>query len=160
MASGDSIAIGPATDDQLDDLVELSGLLFEEDAAQYDRLVDLGWAAREGRADLLGLMDSPAGLVLAAAIDGRAVGLLVGYHQETSSTRHAFRFAVLRSLYVRSGHRRVGLAKQLVDEFVAWTRAEHCAEVHVSSYSENEPAQKLYQRLGFAPRSLTRVLDL
>lgn len=144
----------------LAELVVLGSNLFEEDAAKHDTFIDLSWSEREGRADFERLLNDPDSVVLVARVGERVVGHLVGYSHASSTTRLPVTYAVLRSLYVEPDHRRQGVANALVDEFLTWARARGCAEALVDHYANNEPAQRFYERWGFAARSVSRVLDL
>jgi GNAT superfamily N-acetyltransferase len=68
--------------------------------------------------------------------------------------------AVLRSLYVERDRRRQGIGHLLTERFVAWARENGCVEAHVESYTANGAAQQFYERHGFTPQSLSRVLPL
>ncbi|MGB8858392.1 MAG: GNAT family N-acetyltransferase [Ilumatobacteraceae bacterium] len=152
--------VEPATADELDVLVEQGAALFREDAGSYDTFIDFTWSDREGRADFERLMASDDCLVLVAREGATVIAHLVGYTHAASPTRLAVTYANLRSLYVEPDHRRQGAADQLTAAFVDWARAKGCAEAHVDSYARNEPAQRLYERHGFAVRSTARALTL
>lgn len=152
--------VSVATHADIDDLVGLGARLFEEDAAVHDTYIDLTWSDREGHADTRQLIDSDGGFVLIAREGEAAIGHLVGYSYEGSSTREPVRFAVLRSLYLVPGHRRSGVGRQMVERFVQWAGVQGCVEAHVSSYVANDRAQVFYETLGFEARSLSRVLTL
>lgn len=154
------ITVQPATESDVDDLVEFGAKLFAEDAAVHDTYIDLTWSEREGHADVAQLMSSDDGLVLIAKDDGTAIGHLVGYCSPASSTRQPVRFAVLRSMYLLPSHRRGGVGRELVRQFRRWAAAQDCVEAHVSAYVANQPAQQFYQALGFEARSVSHVLSL
>ncbi|MDO8364115.1 MAG: GNAT family N-acetyltransferase [Actinomycetota bacterium] len=151
--------VGPATVDDIDTLVEQGAALFREDAGAFDTFIDFTWSAREGRADLERLLGSEDCLVLVAR-DDEVIAHLVGYTHVASPTRLPVTYANLRSLYVEPSHRRRGVADQLTRAFVEWARVKGCAEALVDSYAANEPAQRLYERHGFAVRSTARALGL
>lgn len=146
-----------ARSDDLDDLVRLETALFVEDAGVYEEFADTSWPEREGRDDFRRLIESSKCLVLVAEEVGGVVGFLAGYTAPSSPTRQPVEYAVLRSLYVTSGQRRRGAAQLLIDEFLAWAIANDCVEAHVDSYAANVGAQALYERNGFAVRSISRV---
>lgn len=152
--------IEAATIEDLDVLVEQGGVLFVEDAGVYDTFIDFTWSAREGRADFERLIASDDCLVLVARAGTEAVAHLVGYTHAASPTRQKVTYANLRSLYVVPTSRRQGVGDALTRAFVAWARAEGCAEAHVDAYAANEPAQRLYERHGFVVRSTARALGL
>lgn len=152
--------VEPAQFGDLDRLVELESALFCEDAVQHERFADLTWPEREGRQDFERLLTNPSALVLVARVGTAVVGHAVGYVGQSSPTRLPYTFGVLRSMYVDAGHRDSGIGGLLTESFISWARAQGCAEVHVDSYAANEGAQRFYERHGFEPQSLSRVLRL
>ncbi len=99
-------------------------------------------------------------MVLLARDGGTAVGLLMAYAAASVPTRVPIRYAVLRSMYVTEGHRRSGVARSLIDEFLDWARQAGCVEAQVNHYVANEPAADLYESVGFRAHSLNRTLPL
>jgi len=138
----------------------LESTLFEEDAGRHDPYSDTTWPAREGMRDFRDLMNSPESIVLVARTAGDIVGFLAGYTSHPTPTRQLVNYAILRSMYVKGSARRLGAAKGLTEHFTAWARGRSCVEVHVSHYAANDAARELYEELGFAERSVTRVLAL
>jgi ribosomal protein S18 acetylase RimI-like enzyme len=158
---GDHVTlIEPAAIDDIDSLVALESKLFLEDAGRHDRYADVTWPTREGRRDFVRLMADPASLVLVARDGTAVVGLLVAFISEPTPTRQPVRYAVLRSMYVDRDRRRRGLGHLLTEQFVSWARTRGCVEAHVDSYVANGAAQDFYEQLGFASRSLSRVLTI
>ncbi len=152
--------IDEATNDDVGAVVELESALFVEDAGRHDPHADTGWPAREGRRDAEQLLASPDATVLVARAAGAVVGMLVGYATPSSPTRQPVDYAILRSLYVADDWRRQGVAGQLTERFLAWARDRGCVEAHVDHYAANAAAGGLYQRLGFAERSVSRARAL
>jgi ribosomal protein S18 acetylase RimI-like enzyme len=134
--------------------------LFMEDAGVHERQVDPTWVEREGEGDLRRLTDDVDSLLLVARAEDLVVGYLAGYLSMFGPTRHPGRFAVLRSLCVDRPHRRMGVGQQLTTAFLTWARDHGCVEAQVSSYVANGPAQAFYERSGFVPQSLSRVVQL
>ena len=154
------INIAEATPADIETLVELEAALFAEDAGQHDPHSDTTWPNREGRKDFEDLIASPDRIVLAACRDDVVVGLLVGYAAKSSPTRQPVEYGILRSLYIAKEARRSGLATLLTERFVVRASERGCVEAHVDHYTANEAAGELYERCGFAPRSVARVLPL
>ena len=152
--------VEPATHDDIDKLVELEAGLFREDGGRHDPLVDMAWPDREGRNDFERLLANPSAIVFVARSGTTAVGHAVGYVSESSPTRLPVTYGVLRSMYVDVGNRDAGVGGLLAEAFISWARARGCAEVHVDSYVANEGAQRFYERHGFEPHSVSRVLRL
>ena len=48
----------------------------------------------------------------------------------------------------------------MTERLIAWARDNNCVETHVDSYVANEPAQRFHEHLGFAERSVSRVLPV
>jgi len=149
-----------ATESDVDAVIELESRLFAEDSGVHEPYADVGWPAREGAEDFADLLANPDAVVLLARDDSDAVGLLMAYAATAGSTRKPVRYAVLRSMYVAHGHRRTGVARALIEEFLGWARRRECVEAQVNHYVANEPAGTLYERFGFEPHSLDRVLHL
>ena len=141
-------------------LVELEVLLFTEDAGVHDPHADVTWPQREGAADFQRLLADDNSVVLVARCNGTVVGHVAGYTALSSPTRQPVTFGVLRSMYVRRDARGAGVGQRLTAAFVDWARGQGCVEVHVDSYFENATARRLYERSGFAPRSVAHVLRL
>ncbi|MCC9307662.1 GNAT family N-acetyltransferase [Kitasatospora sp. RB6PN24] len=57
----------------------------------------------------------------------------------------------LKELYVRAGHRRRGVARQLMDAVHAEARAAGCRRVEWTADRDNPPALQLYAALGVEP---------
>lgn len=144
----------------IDGLVDLGSALFAEDAGRHDTFVDTTWPQREGRADFERLVSDTSSIVLVAHDDGYVVGFLDGYRTGSSPTRQPVDYAILRSMYVRSQHRRTGVGAGLTERFFVWAKESGCVEAHVDSYIANSPAQQFYERHGFVSRSISRVLAL
>lgn len=154
------IDIAIAHPDDIEAVVDLERRLFAEDAGTYERFADVGWPAREGRADFTELISDPHGTVLLAHENRIAVGLLMGYSNVAGSTRQPVRYAVLRTMYVAETHRRRGVARRLTERFVDWARGVGCVEVQVNHYAGNSNAGSLYEQCGFQVHSINRVLAI
>ncbi len=57
-------------------------------------------------------------------------------------------------LYVHPDHRRQGLATQLLHAAHHWAKAEGHSQISLQVFSENAPAQALYQKLGYQPEAI------
>jgi ribosomal protein S18 acetylase RimI-like enzyme len=64
--------------------------------------------------------------------------------------------AHLFSMYVADGHRRTGLADQLVQAVIDAARASGAAVLQLTVTAGNAPAQSLYKRMGFQNYGLER----
>lgn len=84
--------------------------------------------------------------VFAAVLpDGRLGGINGFLRHEGAKERHR---GWMIQVYVRPAHRGTGMAQALVEHLVDHAR-HHVLQIHLGVWSENVPAIKLYQRLGF-----------
>src|SRR5690606_29948650 len=77
--------------------------------------------------------------------DGSLGGINAFLRNEGAKERHR---GWMIQVYVRPEHRGSGMAGALVEHLVAYAR-RHVLQLHLGVWSENIPAIKLYQRLGF-----------
>jgi ribosomal protein S18 acetylase RimI-like enzyme len=77
--------------------------------------------------------------------DGSLGGINAFLRNEGAKERHR---GWMIQVYVRPEHRGSGMAAALVEHLAAHAR-HHVVQVHLGVWSENIPAIKLYQRLGF-----------
>ncbi len=71
------------------------------------------------------------------------------------------RYAMVQELVVAQAHQRHGIATRLMTEAHRWARDRGVTEVGLSVYEFNQPALRLYRRLGYSTvsRRLARKLD-
>lgn len=149
-----TLRIRKAEHDDLEVIVALNHVLFQEDAGQRDPYMNLNWAQEEGHAYFAHHLGSETSHCLVAEQPGEVVGYLVGYTRQASSLRIA-REAELESIFVRRAFRGRGVGAQLVGAFLAWCREREMQRVAVTAYAANERAIRFYQHAGFRPASLT-----
>jgi ribosomal protein S18 acetylase RimI-like enzyme len=77
--------------------------------------------------------------------DGSLGGINAFMRHEGAKERHR---GWMIQVYVRPEHRGSGMAAALVEHLVEHAR-RHVLQIHLGVWSENQPAIKLYQRLGF-----------
>lgn len=120
-------------------------------AVDLDRAADRFLLAAADRADNF----------FVVATDG---GVPAGYvYAERHPVRGVFQapdYVHVSDLYVAPEHRRKGIAQRLMQEVEQWTRAQGLSVIELNVLQDN-PARRLYQRLGFrAHRTiLIRRLD-
>lgn len=150
--------VRPATPDDLAGVVASSAALFAEDAGQRDRYRNPGWPAAHGEKWCAELLADPDAQVFVAVADGEIVGHLVGIYAAPSDMWLVAR-AELMSMFVRETLRGRGVGGQLVDAFADWARLRGAVRLHVTAYTANENALRLYRSRGFAPLSITLTND-
>ncbi|MEU4741630.1 GNAT family N-acetyltransferase [Actinosynnema sp. NPDC023658] len=90
------------------------------------------------------LLGSDHGVKVVAEESG-PVGLVAGVPHEVHPD-----VLYLYSMWVKPEFRRQGVGEALVADVVAWAREEGWARVQLRVFRGNEPARRLYVRLGFA----------
>ncbi|MBR2523964.1 MAG: GNAT family N-acetyltransferase [Clostridiales bacterium] len=73
-------------------------------------------------------------------------GMVAGYTQNLKRPG----YALIAEVYVNSEYRREGLGEKLMTRFIAHCESIGLTGVWLHVYADNIPAQKLYQKLGFA----------
>ena len=70
------------------------------------------------------------------------------------------RTAIIYDLYVRPGWRRRGIGTRLLEAALELLGQEGATHVRVSALASNEPALRLYRKLGFREHMITLVKEL
>lgn len=89
-------------------------------------------------------------VVFGAVRDGELVGCAGLFLEAARKKRHK---AVLWGVYVRAEARGSGLGRALVERVIGAAR-ERAGQLHTAVVSDNRPARRLYQDLGFVPYGL------
>ena len=121
--------------------------------------------ARSRRAFDRDIEDTQSALFL-AEMDGAVVALahVHIYEQPEQAEMPALiprRYAEIEELAVASAHQRRGIASRLMRAAHRWIRDRGINEIELIVYEFNEPAMRLYRKLGYSPagRRLWRKLD-
>jgi ribosomal protein S18 acetylase RimI-like enzyme len=101
--------------------------------------------AAQSQADLARRLGEQA--VFGAFIDGKLCGIAGFAQASQSKKRHK---GELWGVYVRPGARREGLGSALVAAVIEHARGR-VAQVHATVAVTNQPARRLYRKLGFEP---------
>lgn len=112
---------------------------FSATYAQESRLTDEEWLRRTQR------WNGERGIGFLAMEDGVACGIAGSFLDETDATR-----AKLISMWTAPTHRRRGVGRMLVDAVLEWAKLREAGALHLLVTSNNEPAMRFYERLGFA----------
>lgn len=111
-------------------------------------------------------LDDPDQALFVAEIDGALAGLVRVQAFERSDIPDVpaltpRRYAVVQELVVAQAHQRRGIGTRLMTEAHRWARGRSLAEIQLTVYDFNQPALRLYNKLGYAPDShrLSRKLE-
>jgi len=71
-------------------------------------------------------------------------------------TRHAY----LGFMFVKPDYRGQGLNKHLLDHLLQWAKAHDLPEIRLTVYSDNAPAIRAYEKVGFTSHILEMRMNL
>jgi GNAT superfamily N-acetyltransferase len=140
------IELSMARHDELPQLVALLGLLFSEEAEFTPD------PAKQATALQMLVPESSAGAVFVAREGGRAVAMASLVY--TVSTAEGGRAALFEDLIVHPAHRGRGVATALVRFVIEEARRRGILRLTLLTDMQNERAQALYRKLGFADSSM------
>jgi ribosomal protein S18 acetylase RimI-like enzyme len=154
--------IRPATREDLAAVGRLGALLmrvhYEFDRQRFMRPLA---GAERGYASFLGSqLGDPDSIVLVAEHDGRVVGYVYAAVEPASWKELRDRAGYIHDVLVDEGHRRSGMAEDLMNAAVDWLRSRDVPRVVLATASQNESAQRLFQRLGFRPTMIEMTREL
>jgi GNAT superfamily N-acetyltransferase len=131
----------PAKDKDLPQLVELLGVLFEQEA-------EFSPHAGKQEAALRLIMADPTRGKLYVARDGKRVVAMASL-LFTISTAEGGKAALFEDLVVHSEYRKQGIGAKLLEYVIGQARAEGVLRITLLTDMQNERAQVLYRKLGF-----------
>ena len=138
--------LGIAEPGDVPQLVELLGILFTQEA-------ELNPDPEKQRRALEIILADPSRARLYVARDGSTIVAMAALHF-TTSTAEGGRVAWFEDCIVHPEHRRKGIGKALLEYVVAQARAEGALRVMLLTDGDNERAQALYRKAGFAGSSM------
>ena len=141
------IELGLAGRDDLPQLVALLGILFSQESEFTPD------EAKQTRALEMILSDESVGRIYVARDGGRVVAMATLLY--TISTAEGGVAALFEDLIVLPGHRGRGVASSLVKFMIQEARAQGVLRLTLLTDSQNNRAQSLYLKLGFAASSMT-----
>ena len=108
----------------------------------------------------------PDQALFVAEVDGAVVGLVRVQALERFAVPDVpalapRRYAMVQELVVAQSHQRRGIATRLMTEAHRWARDRGLTQVGLTVYDFNQPALRLYAKLGYTPDShrLSTTLD-
>jgi GNAT superfamily N-acetyltransferase len=132
---------GPARPQELPQLVELLGILFEQEA-------EFSANPAKQEAALKLIFADPSHGKLHVARDDRQVVAMASL-LFTVSTAEGGKAALLEDLVVRPDYRKRGVGARLLEYVIAQAQAEGVLRITLLTDMQNERAQVLYRKLGF-----------
>ncbi len=149
MPSSQSIRIERAGDADVPALIELLAALF---AIEKDFSADRS-RQRRGLELMLAQPDDRAILLIARAVDGKAVGMASA--QLVISTAEGAPSAWIEDVVVQRSLRGQGIARLLLQELLAWARRHGATRAQLLADNANLPALDFYRHIGWQPTQLS-----
>ncbi|PDO11616.1 MAG: hypothetical protein BLM47_00355 [Candidatus Reconcilbacillus cellulovorans] len=109
----------------------------------WSRLEDHAADLREAYAAIVRRIPPPAAYAIARSTDGTTIGVASAVAQGG--------WLGLFNLVVSSQHRRRGTGAMLIRSLADWGARAGCRAAYLQVLADNEPAQRLYRKLGFRP---------
>jgi len=108
-------------------------------------------------ANLAPMLEDEGYVLLAAEVQGQAVGLLTLHLRRTPF--HPMPVALIDELVVDRDWRSKGAGRRLVEEAMRVARARGCGKMEVSTERFNQAAQAFYRRLGFGHEAVLMEVE-
>lgn len=140
------IELGAARREELPQLVALLGILFSQEA---EFVPD---DAKQTRALEKILSDESVGTIYVARAGGRVIAMATLIY--TISTAEGGTAALFEDLVVLPGHRGRGIASSLLEFVIQEARKQGVLRLTLLTDMQNERAQALYRKLGFADSTM------
>jgi len=142
----------------LDDLPTL--LQFEQELITYER--PFAPNLRKGKInyyDLKAYIQDPEIRVVVAESKGQLVASGYALIRENKAYKAPRYYVYLGFMYVIPGYRGQGINGLIMEDLIAWGKAQGHTEVQLEVYAENESALNAYRKAGLVPEILTMRLD-
>jgi ribosomal protein S18 acetylase RimI-like enzyme len=115
----------------------------------------------QGYASFLGAqLDDPDAVVFVAERRGAVVGYIYAAVEPPSWKELRDRAGYIHDVMVEEGSRKAGVAEALMTGAIDWLRTRSVPRVVLGTASQNEPAQRLFRRLGFRPTMIEMTKEL
>lgn len=142
-------------------LEDLSTLLqFEQEIVKVERPFDI--TIKEGHVsyyDLAQMVQDPESHVVVAEIDGK---LVASGYAIPKKARHYLDhewYAYLGFMYTDPEYRGLGINAKIVDELKQWSIQKGFKEIRLTVYSDNLPAIRAYEKVGFKKHIIEMRLE-
>lgn len=117
-----------------------------DDAGRAEANCSLFWDMTDAAPNLAAYLADPDCILLVAEVDGEPAGQIVGHILKRWDSKSPMLF--LFSIDVVKTHRRKGVARSLMEEFLRTGKEAGCGSSFVFTNESNTPAMQMYQALG------------
>jgi ribosomal protein S18 acetylase RimI-like enzyme len=109
---------------------------------------------------LAGMLDSPHDCVFVAEVDDRVAGYVFAALEPLSWKELRGPAGFIHDVAVAEDARRAGVATQLLRAAIEWLREHGAPRVLLWTAAPNEPARRLFHRLGFRDTMIEMTMEL
>ena len=99
--------------------------------------------------DLAALIANDLSMVLIAEVDGVAIGCGHGTIRKSDDFLVHERNAYLGLMYVDPAYRGQGVAQQVIQNLLDWSRGHGVHDFYLDVYADNDAAVRAYEKFGF-----------
>ena len=110
--------------------------------------------------DIAELIASNHAEVAVIEMDGQLIASGFATTKLSKSYVQDIRHAYLGFMFVRPDYRGQGLNKHLLDHLLQWAKAHDLPEIRLTVYSDNAPAIRAYEKVGFTSHIVKMRMNL
>ena len=151
------IKIRKAAFDDLDELIAMGQALHKVEK-QFEPL--LSFSAQEAKKHYSRQLENKEVCFLIAENNGQVLGYLYGHVDMVDYFSTDLPEAEVEVVYLKPESRGKGVAKLLVDKFIAWAKEKKVFRVKTGIYNGNGPSKNFFLKYGFAPYHATYTFAL
>ena len=105
-------------------------------------------------------LDQTDVVIFVAELDGEIVGYVFAGLEDLSWKELRGPAGFIHDIVVSEGTRRLGIARQLMEAAIEWLRVRGAPRAMLWTATQNEPAQRLFDALGFRRTMIEMALEL
>lgn len=154
------IVIRDATSDDIDEVVELWGMLAQHHEEISDQFA-LAWDGKRRWANYLEQKFSEISTKLIVAEEnGKIVGFMLCLLSPNTPVFKERKVGVISDVYVLEERRRKGVAKNMLNVAVKWFKKNKVKSIQLGVAHDNFEARAVWRQMGFEPYMIHKRLDL
>lgn len=157
-----NFSIEVASIDDLEDIQNLSQLLFEKEFKEFDNKLNCDWTfGDDGTNYFRKSIEDDTACTYIAKVNGEVVGYLVGWKIKKPCSWRTIKIkAELENMFVREEFRSHGIGSSLVHEFIEWSKLIGATTICVTASARNKAGIDFYRNNGFIDYDITLEQDL
>ena len=84
----------------------------------------------------------------------------VGYLYAHISNEPPMQRGEIEVVFISEKYREAGIAQELISRSLAWMKDHKVKRVFSHIFAENQPSQRVFEKLGFAPHNIEYLLEI